>query len=483
MARKRAAAQPSETVTIRCDGTGVEVETTLTNEGIPSLPKGWKRFGDKVYSTEYCDAHYVTRGITLQVASVVRHPGPAGGKHTIRSLSQLPEVPKWTQEESEAAWRAFRADLRISWERVTQASNWYLHRIAGLDTAAVAVEMVVPKGKRRKKGSPPPEPERKYRLPCLPIDTAALDALAKQAFPDLYNQSLYSVRQRVVRLYRKYRWHARASGRKSIPTIRYPAPLPIERKDYTLLFNEQHQVFALLPVGEPKWDHTYLVRLKDGHSGCTRKVRTLEQVARGELASRAMSIRQNRKGDILVTFAVDVPKRPFQRDKVLVVRTVPNRLWECQLFDAEEQPIARPFLFNEDGLRFDLLRIKEEQHALFLQRFSEDAKYEHRYPWHTRRAMNRARATRCDRHNARVLDRIHKVSCSLAAYAARNRVSHVVYDDTSCYGEGATPYIPGFPWARLKTLVKTKLEAYGIEMVANEDPQEDSPDDTTQEES
>ena len=61
--------------------------------------------------------------------------------------------------------------------------------------------------------------------------------------------------------------------------------------------------------------------------------------------------------------------------------------------------------------------------------------------------------------NDRMTSLCHEVSAGLAAFAHRQRVAQVVYDDA------VRSFADSFPWAKLKTMLAQKLRAKGIDLI------------------
>ena len=108
--------------------------------------------------------------------------------------------------------------------------------------------------------------------------------------------------------------------------------------------------------------------------------------------------------------------------------------------------------------RSDQVKRWVAEHAVFLQRFSEDCKYEKRWPKPVRQAMNEYRRKRVQKHRERLDDWNQKACAALVNYAERQGVNTIVLDTS------IRDYLPSFPWADFATKLRHCAEGKGIEV-------------------
>lgn len=432
MARKRDSGSPAM---LTCEVTGQRVETTTNEQGEPHLPIGWKRLGGTYVSREGMQQRYTLRCLTVPVERVV-----SGYDATI---------PEADTTSTSSDWKAFKLALATSWRAVTQCSNWILQRLAALDTE--------PLEGNGKGGS---------KLPKFAPDTKPLYALIRQQWPDLDSQSMGQVLQNVKSRYMQGRFDFRVRGALSLPTYRYPTPLPCPAKDSPLYLDERGRVCLRLRIAGQR----FAVRLKSDPKRFGRQMAPLIQAARGELVRGDVKIREGGDGQVLIAVSVYLPRQVGLRDnpEAFLVRTDPAALLVGEIQG------RNAFVLNADEVRR-----WQAAHASYLQRMSQDRKAERRgrlgyteedsrksRKQHARNTQ-RALETRCAKHDRRMSDALHKLACTVANHAQRRQVGTVIYDDEE------RTYMERFPYARLKTLIKEKLEARGIVLIAREVTEQD----------
>jgi hypothetical protein len=429
---KEAEKMATKKPTLTCAVTGEVAETTLNADDSPKLPRGWKSLGERYFSAEGMKQAFVLRSITLPVASVLLETTE---KAVLRQQKKEPEASLWSVEHCKEGWTAFRQALAVSWREVTQTCNWLMTRLALLDC-----EDLLP-GKKA----------GQWKLPPFP-NTAAIYKEAVAKFPELYCGSASSLVQKVLARYKQSRFAVRIRWSESLPNYRYPCPLPLRGQNLDLSLNEQRQPFVRTNIAKKR----FLIRLRNGRD-FERQMSLLSRVVKGELLSGEGNLREGRDAT-LFGLAVWCPRKTGERDNVLEVRTAPDHLLVAQLGD---RPLV---VFNEDQLKR-----WQAEHQNYRQRFAPDLKFEKRYPAAVRQQMLAALQVRCDRHLRRVHDRLHKVTASVANYAQRNRVAHVVYDDR------CRDYVSHFPYYQMQSLLTEKLAAYGITLSVCEFDSESEP--------
>jgi len=428
------------TVEIRCVVTGEGREVRRLKDGTPALPPGWKRVAGEPYSPEGFTRRFVPRTLTVPVCrAVIGYQAP------------------FTEENTTAAWPEFRRALSASWRAVTQFSNWLLTGLAALDREPLAST-----GK----------PEAPWRLPPFKPDTKPLYALGRSQWPELDSQSFGQVLQAVRARYMGTRFGLRVLGSLSLPTFRFPTPLPVPAKDSELTLDGE-AVCVRLRLG----GMAFLVRLKSTDN-FARQLDPLRKAACGLLPRGAVTVREGGKGDVLLACVVYLPIQAVPRETTepFLVRTDPEALLVGELQGRRE------FILNEDQLKRwgkaheEQLKRWTEAHHDLLRRAGEDRKAERRgrAPYADgedrrrrrdhKKNFQRALERRCEKYHARVHDALHKVAAVVAGHAARRRVYEVCYDDSE------RGYMPWLPYHKLKTFIREKLGAIGIRMVGGGDP-------------
>lgn len=96
------------------------------------------------------------------------------------------------------------------------------------------------------------------------------------------------------------------------------------------------------------------------------------------------------------------------------------------------------------------------EHRKFLDDFSDDLKFEKRWPSKKRRSLNRYRERRCEKHDRRMKSWRQQTVHQVAVMLSRNDVSELVYDDSN------RDFMEEFPWYNFKTDLENKCAEFGI---------------------
>lgn len=442
--------------TITCRETGKTVEVAFTKEGLPKLPFGWKRQGDEYVCKEAKAECFCLRSSTLPISSAI----------VLKSGDEKLPID-WSEERRATGWTQLWKSLRISWRTCAQFCNAAVREIAKGEPAVVLTK----------------------KLPEYKPNAKAIDNLLKVYFPstDLDSQSRGSLLRKAVKKYGDERFNMIRCAR-SLPSFRDDLPLPICSKDSPLAFDDEGYATIKVRISGT----TFLLRMcrddpsKEGSRGdYSRPLAKWKAVATGEVIRGGITIRAGgREGkDLLVGLEMYLPKDPGPREatEAFVVATDPDALLVGKMYGRTE------YVMNEDQLRrWNMIPLKEsvEKHASFVQRTSQDRKAERRShgradysgcetPQDRKRVkrrfrqqrenLQRAVERRCEAHDRRIDDAIHKVARIVADHAKRRRVFMVAYDDR------CRTYMPKFPYFKLKTRIAEKLAMYGIEFLAEEE--------------
>ena len=218
-----------------CARCGTTRPTPQTKRGSPRVPSRWKVLAGDFHCPECLASSYVLRTISLPVA------GPV-----------------------DASWDEFRPALREAWIDTTRCANWMLTELYKGD---------VRRAPHDTKLGPMPRtylyPEGRARFPNLPAQTVA----------QLENQTR--------RLYAAQRYELLWLGARSLATMRYPTPLPIPRKGWSLERSPGGAWHLALFLGQRRWQ----LRLRGG-AQLGRQTAVLSQIVEGVVEAGSLVVRQ-----------------------------------------------------------------------------------------------------------------------------------------------------------------------------------------------
>lgn len=398
------------TLTLRGHTTGRTTAVPATCAGCHAaatsarLPRGWHRHGTEALCGDCWGERYMLRAITIPVAAPVEP----------------------------MTWPALRPILDDAWTEARRLGNWALRQLALADEA------------QRVPG------ERK--IPRTP--TLYLYGLAAQSYDrwtswagskGAANCILRAAEQR----YRAERYEV-WRGMASLPSYRDDLPYPLDADQWSALIDEAGHlcVTLALPGGRVG------LRLRGG-AGFRRQRRAVQQCIDGQAIAGEAAIYQRRRASgppyLAVKLALWLPRPSGTRrdeDRVLVVRTGPTALWIAQPSWREE-----PWRLNADWMRARIAG-----HAAWRQRRAEDLKHEKRWPERVRAQMVADGETRLQKQQQRLDSFLHESTAALAGFAARNRVSRVIYDERD------HSWCEGFAWYMLRQRLAYKLHERRIDL-------------------
>lgn len=96
------------------------------------------------------------------------------------------------------------------------------------------------------------------------------------------------------------------------------------------------------------------------------------------------------------------------------------------------------------------------EHTRFLQDFSDDLKYEKRWPTTKRRGLNRYRERRCEKHSRRMKSFLQETASQVVGHAKRRGCGRIVYDDSD------RSFAESFPWHLFATGLQHKCDSEGL---------------------
>jgi len=316
-------------------------------------------------------------------------------------------------------WEELRKALKVVWSQSTSAANRIMTECYARDVRRKPADAKMP-----------PMP-KVYLYPEL-----------RQEFPGLPSQSVAALEQACQSKYRAARYSVIWTASAALPTYRYPTPFPVPNQAWSVSIEEDHPVISVpLPYGDEKRTR---LKLKAGHQ-FRRQMESVRAIVAARAVPGEAAIYQ--RGSALMVKMVAWLPRPAAKDRAgtLTVKTGKN----CLLIavNAKDETIWR---YNGDHLRRWVAT-----HRRQLQRWSEDFKFEHHpVPPFAERRLASARKFR-DRMDSAT----HEIAAQLAGYADRRKFAEVIYNDSERgYAD--------IPWFRLASLIKEKLDKYGITFVA-----------------
>lgn len=322
-------------------------------------------------------------------------------------------------------WPEFWKLLHESWERSTALANWTVQALALQDAVRLGSQ----------------------KLPPFPKNFQIYAHFNKQC-PDRglwdgMTQSASSVLRAVQKTYFAKRFEVLVRREAKWMHYRYPYPFLVQNAAWKILWDgERPRIRAALPGG------TVEVNVRCGPE-MRRQLRQLRLIHEGKAKQGELSLYVKGNHPMLKAVGTfEVQDQP-DAEHTMLVRTDPQAFWVGELDFSERK---EPWILNAD-----FLRRKVAEHKVFLQRMSEDTKREKRWPASVREEMNRARAKRCRKQEARVSSWIHQATAMLVNFARRRKVKILIYDDKN------QEYLDSFPWSRLKVTLAGKCQAIDME--------------------
>lgn len=368
------------------------------------LPTGWKRLGGAVHCEKCWRERYALRAVTIPIVS------PVG-----------------------MDWQELRKLLRESFDMVTQAANYCLRNLAANDRGIDPMTGKV----------------GKFEAPT--IGGKSIYKAIADAWP-IATQSAVALSQSVIAKYRACRFDMHR-GRASLPTIRYPHPIPVHNATWSISEGEDGGLVLNLPLGRK---NRVDLRLKGGQN-YRRQLMDVRRIINGEAIQGQLDIME-KGAQVLVKMVGWFPKTP-RGAKPWAASLATGGDAFLTLYNDEKRTIYR---WNADHVR-RWIAAQDEQ----MQRLREDLKAERR--------LGRERdgiLARMDLLSQRNHDRMHsfchEVSKQVIGHLERRRCGTLMcaMKDTS--------YVPHFPWHKLRTLLADKASRARIE-IASGDAASESP--------
>jgi hypothetical protein len=371
------------------------------------LPRGWKRSHDNQPICVKCwGERYILRAVTIPVV------GPING-----------------------TWKELRDDLHDAWADVTALSNW------------LATECYVRDVRREGQVKLPPQPQT-YLYPE-----------ARVRFPSIPSASIAAIHHTISRKYRAARYKLIWTGKASLPTYRYPAPMVIPARAWRPEYGKDGVplVHVTLRRNTKRWT----LRLRGGREYRRQLAAFSQMVARAAMVGELALYRQranaaaHRSGvagrdsggqkayyRVICKMVAWLPREPTSKGEgVLFARTDKDSLLIA--LNAKEEKL---WVLNSDHVRR-----WEAEYRRKLERWSNDQKAENRPPkFQSRREADSMKYRR------RIHSACHEAAVQLVNYAARRRFGVIRYND------GTRDFVGQFPWDLLRGLVREKADAKGI---------------------
>lgn len=403
----------TEPVKLVCSTCKTEPKQTLKGR----LPRGWKRLEAELVCSKCWHDRFFLRAITFAVS------GPI------------------VKED----WPALREALQEGWSQSTRLCNWASTELAKADVI------------------------RQPNMDKLPrFDPPYLYPDARKLFPGLASQTVVALLNTVQRKYAQARYERIWLGNVSLQSYKYPVPLPVPAAGYAceLMKRGEDRVpvvhlrigdtrFSLLLRGGIEWArqlHNFTLLVKGQAEQCEaaigRRLVTESDTWNG-VQERDAGGGTRRHYRIMLKLVAWLPRKvdgKKQKVKELSLKTGKECFWRAELDG------GKPWLLHADHVRRWVL-----SHANRLQHLSDDQKFEQRRTAQARRPLNEHRGQLARKQNDRLDTWCHTAAALFTQWCVRQRVTRVQYDETGGY------YLEKFPWHRIKTLLKEKLNVAGID--------------------
>jgi hypothetical protein len=368
------------------------------------LPRGWKRLDASVYCESCWKQRYVVRSVVMPVAE------PVG-----------------------EAWQDFKEVLKEGWVQATSAANWMMTEFYSRDF-------------RRKHEDKMPPMARIYLYPE-----------ARQRFPQLAPQTVVSIEQRAQAAYRAARYEVIWTSTASLPTFRFPMPLPVHNQSWEPTIQQERPVVRVR-LGDRWWN----LRLKGGprFRRQTAQYRQIVsgQAIRGELAlyrlrahdgeftdrpNSDQTVRYTVMCKLVAWFPREKPEDRGRSESRLQVQTAGDMLLVALNARGE-------IIWQYHG---DHLRRWSAQYRRLLVNLADDQKAEQRpVPSFADR-----RTAASLKFRNRMRSAIREIAAQLVGYVARCGHSVVEYNDS------IRAFCPEFQYAALRERIRDVCHAAGLD--------------------
>lgn len=393
---------------MNCSQCAKEMAAKPTKDGSgEKLPRGWKKYAEQPWCDKCWKANFVRRSFLVPLL-----------------------VPRDDMGDE------FQGVVKTCWEEATALANWSIRELAKTDLVRM------------------PGDEKLGKHPGVNLYT-----VSTPIFREMDPSSRAEILSAINRAYTQRRYDALWLRKASLPNYRYPYPHPVRDEAWKVEGDERGAIFACRIKGQ--W---YRIPLLGGRRH-TRALKAVLACREPELKGPAVldriqnqapkeardRDRPNGGGQrgyftIGVRFALWVRRTADKTaSETLYLRTDPNSFWVYHVSDGE------PKFYNADHLK----RWTSE-HRNKLDRFSDDVKYEKRWPTKLRRRFVSSQDPSNDKFHHRMNSFVHEATAMITNFAVRNRCCRVIYDDS------VRTFVDSFRWDLTRTQLASKLEKVGI---------------------
>ena len=334
----------------------------------------------------------------------------------------------------DGTWPELRESLRAAWADATALSNWLMTELYARDVRRGGQEKL------------PPQPKT-YLYPE-----------ARERFPGIPSQTVASMEHAIAGKYRAARYKLLWTGEVSLPTYRYPAPCVVPDRGWRAKYDKDNVPLVLVRLGSRRWT----LRLRGGRE-FRRQLAAFAQMVSGEakagelaLYRRRVNASDHRNGTHERDSGKQLAHHRIMCKMVAWIPRQPSRAGEGVLFARTDKDSLLIALNAKDErlwvLNGDQVKRWEAEHRRKLNRWSDDQKAENRPP-----EFQSKREVSVMKYRHRIDSTCHETAAQLVNYAARRRFATIRYNDTE-HG-----FVPRFPWDRLRSLLREKADAAGIE--------------------
>lgn len=367
------------------------------------------------------------------------------------------------QECLSHSWKDFMRIMHRCWRESTDLANWASRTLQRLDVVRVPGMASLPRWEPvdlyalafgRAKERPARNPEK----PLLPVVQAQYGDESSWAGSRVCAATLL---RKVCEKYKRERGKIVWRRERRSPEFLYPYPFPVHKQAWVSLWSERGQPVLHLSLGGER----VALRLRSGDE-FRPALRVFGQIIDGELSQQELSIcRQATHGHNGHQVQERNPGGGGRMSYRIMIRFAYAR--EVLVSDREQRVATcrtgrDPFLTLAIGdlppfvLHAPWVRQWIAEHQKFLQDFSDDLKYEKRWPAKKRRALNGYRERRCEKHARRMKSFLQQTAAQIVGHAVRRKVTHLDYDDES------RDFVSPFPWYQLEECLKSKCENEGV---------------------
>jgi hypothetical protein len=247
-----------------------------------------------------------------------------------------------------------------------------------------------------------------------------------------------SLLQAVQRKYRAKRYEVVWLSKSALPTMRYPQPLPVHNKGWSITFDDGGRPILSIHIGGQRWK----LRLKGG-ARYGHQLTSLRRMAGGTAVCGEAALYRHPDGTVLSKMVAWLPRPQLrEREGDLRVYARPD-----SLLVAVDDKGRRLWTLNGDHVRRWIA-----EHERTLWRLSQDQNAEQR-PIPSFAARRRALVLK---QQNRMQTAIYQFAAQLAGFADRRKLARVILDDSD------QSYAKKFPWFKLRKRISVKLDELGI---------------------